>query len=86
MRAAAVAIAPPPESPTSKLKRELPAVNEANASAPRPVAHASTRPARHTESTRDVPPLAAKPTPTPTPTPKHAKTVDDPDGTLPLSD
>jgi hypothetical protein len=46
----------------------------------------ATRSSRHTDSNRDVPPPAAKPTPTPTPTAKHGKAVEDPDGTLPLSD
>jgi hypothetical protein len=90
--AAPAAAEPPPapapraESPTTKVRRELPAVEETKLA--RPSSHASsssTRTARHSDSTRDAPTAAAKPTPTPTPT-KHGKAVEDPDGTLPLSD
>jgi hypothetical protein len=89
------AAAPPPDSPAAKMKRQLAAVQaskEAKAELPkelrpaRPASPAPARPARHTESTRDVPPPVAKPTPSPTPTAKHGKSVEDPDGTLPLSD
>jgi hypothetical protein len=71
--------------------RELKELREAkasrSASLPAPSATPpTTRPARHTESTRDVPPPVAKPTPAPAPTAKHGKSVEDPDGTLPLSD